>query len=170
VDLSDVKASLHGGHESFETKTVHGLEADDVLGILATHPTLVKGEKIVVGIDKDLLQIPGFHYNFNKDSLRAVQPEAATRFFFTQVLTGDTTDGFPGCPGIGPKKAAGLFGAIDPDSLSIPDYWSVVVGAYARKGLSEEHALTQARVAKICLASDYDFTNKKVIPWTPKSS
>jgi hypothetical protein len=40
-------------HEAYETFEREGLEGDDILGILATHPTLVRGEKIIVSIDKD---------------------------------------------------------------------------------------------------------------------
>ena len=40
-----------------------GLEADDVMGVLATHPTAVPGKKLVVSIDKDMMQIPGKHLN-----------------------------------------------------------------------------------------------------------
>lgn len=160
VDLSAVKLLLRGGSEDFQTKAVATLEADDVLGILATHPTLVPGEKIVVGIDKDLMQIPGRHYNPNKDISTEISHQDAELFFMTQCLTGDPTDGFPGCPGIGPKKAQRY---LNP-SRSL---WSGVVAAYLDKGLSERDAIIQAQVARICHHSDYNFQQKKVIPWSP---
>ena len=37
-----------------------------------------------------------------------------------------------------------------------------------KKGLSEEEALIQARVARILRASDYDFKARQPIPWKPK--
>jgi DNA polymerase-1 len=43
-----------------------------------------------------------------------------------------------------------------------------VVALYARYGLTEDDALVQARVARICRASDYDFKDRKVIHWTPR--
>jgi hypothetical protein len=41
------------------------------------------------------------------------------------------------------------------------------VKAYDKAGLSEEEALTQARVARICRAEDYDRKSKKVNLWEP---
>jgi DNA polymerase-1 len=42
-----------------------------------------------------------------------------------------------------------------------------VVAAFESKGLTEEDALVQARVARICRASDYDFKTKEVKLWNP---
>ena len=41
----------------------NGIEADDALGIAASHEL----GSIICSIDKDLMQIPGDHYNFVKD-------------------------------------------------------------------------------------------------------
>lgn len=138
------------------------LEADDVLGILATHKSLVNGEKIIVSIDKDLLQIPGQHYNPDKDEFREVDEASGEHLFFTQTLTGDATDNYPGCPGIGPKRAPAIIG----DDLA--SAWPRVVAAYEKAGLTEEDALVQARVARILRAKDYDFKQKEPILWTPR--
>ena len=54
--------------KEYKTYEKEGLEADDVLGILATHPDLVKGHKVIYSQDKDLLQIPGFHFDFSLNS------------------------------------------------------------------------------------------------------
>ena len=45
--------------------------------------------------------------------------------------------------------------------------WAAVIEAYAKQKLSTEVALSQAQVARICRASDFNFKTKKVIPWTP---
>lgn len=153
--------------ENYRTYIRPTLEGDDVLGILATHPKLVPGDKIIVAIDKDMKTIPGEHYNYEK-KLRFTQTERdADLFFYTQVLTGDTTDGYPGCPGIGPKKAEKLL-----ERFALGEYghwstWQVIVAAYEAAGLNEEVALQNARVARICRAADYCFDNKEVILWTP---
>lgn len=136
------------------------LEADDVLGILATHPTLVPGDKIVVSIDKDLLQVPGRVYNPRRETMEHVSVEQADYRHMMQTLTGDTVDGYTGLPGCGPKGAAKMLAAYGVQ-------WSTVVTAYEAKGLTEEDALVQARVARICRASDYDFKLKKVKLWQP---
>jgi 5'-3' exonuclease, N-terminal resolvase-like domain len=139
-----------------------GLEGDDVLGILLTHPTLVKGDKLVVSIDKDFKTIPGQHYNQKKDKHFEVTPDDADRYHIYQALIGDATDGYAGCPGVGPVAAEKLM-----DGVPTGDLWETVVKAFTKAKLGEEAALIQARVARICRATDYDFKQKKVILWTP---
>ncbi len=78
---------------------VEGMEADDALGE-AQIP-----ETCIVTIDKDLDQIPGFHYNFVRDQLYNIGLLEAHRSFYWQVLVGDRTDNVQGCPGIGKAKA-----------------------------------------------------------------
>lgn len=140
-----------------------GLEADDVMGILATHPTLIPGKKIIVSIDKDMKQIPGWLFNPDKhDKEVFVTAEEGNFFFLYQCLTGDTTDGYKGCPGIGDVKAT--------KALLEDASWDTVVKLYASKGLSEEAALVQARVARICQYQDYDYQKKEVKLWLPPVS
>lgn len=143
------------------------LEGDDIMGILATHPTIVPGEKIIVSLDKDMKQIPGKLYNPGKKTLRTITAEEGAEFFYTQVLTGDPVDVYKGCPGVGPKRAAVLLSHAWTASRCPP--WSIVVDAYAAKGLTEADALVQARVAKILQHTDYNFRKKEPILWTPPS-
>lgn len=70
---------------------VDGEEADDVLGVLG-----YAGTHVICTIDKDLNGVPGWHYNWKKKELYMVSPEDADRFFYTQLLTGDSTDNIPG--------------------------------------------------------------------------
>jgi 5'-3' exonuclease len=187
----------------YKTYVKDGLEGDDVLGILATHPLLIKGEKIVVSIDKDMATIPGLHLNDKKareqmtegqtyaDFIRTVTPEEADRFHLIQTLAGDATDGYPGCPGIGVVRAAALLdeGKVleprehvmsrgprkgekeirwEPGREGTP--WEIVVSAYASQGLSEEVALTSARVARIARGRDYSFKKGEIELWQPQRS
>jgi DNA polymerase-1 len=163
VVLTDVRGFMRTGSAEFPSKTVLTLEADDVLGVLATHPTLVKGEKVVVSSDKDLKQIPGRHYNLRSNKWSEVTEGEADHWFYTQILTGDPTDGFSGCPGIGPVKAEQCI-AFSPDHATT---WFRIVGLYQKKGLTEADALVQARVARILRHTDYDFKEKRVKLWTP---
>lgn len=88
-------------------------EADDRLGILQTAYNAygdesVYGEitgSIICSIDKDLLQVPGNHYNFVTKEHSFVTPEQGLKHFYTQLLTGDASDHIQGCPGVGPKRA-----------------------------------------------------------------
>jgi DNA polymerase-1 len=151
--LKELRMHLQTKYESFERP---GLEGDDVLGILATSPKIVRGEKVIVSIDKDLKTIPGLHYNTNKPELGVykISEEEADYWHLFQTLTGDASDGYPGCPGIGPKKAA--------DILAERPSWEVVLTTFKKAGISEEEALTQARIARIVRARDYDFERKTV--------
>lgn len=147
------------------------LEADDIVGILATSKKIVPGEKLIVSIDKDLLQIPGTHLNPDKDDGPfKVTEEEGFYHHLVQTLTGDTTDEYPGCPGIGPKKAeAILFGASPPFGTHA-EAWRAVVKAFEKTGLDEEAALIQARTARILTADLYDFKRKEPKLWEPPSS
>jgi 5'-3' exonuclease len=86
-------------------------EADDLLGIEQTKDLrmrrLIEEEPmtIICSIDKDLLQIPGHHYNFVKDVFTDVSPEEGLLFFYKQLLIGDVADNIKGVTGIGEKKA-----------------------------------------------------------------
>ena len=80
------------------------IEADDLLGIMLTNGRVEN--PILCSIDKDLLGIPGWHYNWNKDSWPTyVSQEEADHNWLVQLLTGDATDGIRGIEGIGPVKA-----------------------------------------------------------------
>jgi len=74
-------------------------EADDDIGIASDTGT------VVVSTDKDLDQIPGWHYNWVSGEVYYVKPEDAETFFWEQVISGDPTDNIPGLPGYGPVKA-----------------------------------------------------------------
>lgn len=162
VHLKALKEYLGSAYTSYARP---GLEADDVMGILHTHPDLILSETVIVSIDKDMEQIPGLLYNPKDD----FEPRRITQFeanekFYTQCLTGDPVDNYPGCPGIGPVKAKR---ALDANEGEL--YWTIIKNVYEAKGLTEEHALVQARCARILRAQDYDFKRKQPILWTPSS-
>jgi len=139
------------------------LEADDVLGILATHPTLIRGRKIIVSTDKDLKSIPAWLWNPDKDDAPSKTLEVeADRFFYTQILTGDPTDGYGGCPKVGKVKAEKLLADIPLDEM-----WGVIVAQYEKAGLGEAQALQTARVARILRHEDYDYKTRRPILWQP---
>ena len=130
------------------------LEADDAMGIYATqYPG-----NVIVSPDKDMKQIPGELYNL--DERITVSPNAGRAWHLIQCLSGDQTDGYGGVPGIGVKRAATLF---DKEGYS----WKTAVKAFTDKGLTEEDALLNARLAKILTIDDYDTTKQEVILWTP---
>jgi DNA polymerase-1 len=149
------------------------LEADDVMGILATHPDIMPGEKVIVSIDKDMKTIPGLLFVPGWSEPRRITEEEADYNHLFQTLTGDPTDGYPGCPGIGPQRAAmrldyALNGT--PPEKRLWTMWATVLRTFEQKGLNEQYALSQARVSRICRHTDYDFNTKEVKLWQPPSA
>lgn len=81
---------------------VNGMEADDAIGIDATE---LGQRSIVVGVDKDLNQIPGNHYDWVLGEQYTVSAKQGMTFFYEQLLSGDPTDNIKGLDGIGPVRA-----------------------------------------------------------------
>lgn len=105
-------------------------EADDVIGFLHTHPLCV--DTVIVTIDKDLDQIPGRHCNPDKEENYTVLPDDAETYRWCQVLSGDTTDNYPGIRGIGHVKAMKIL-----EDAAPGDYESIVRQVYTEKGHDE---------------------------------
>ena len=133
------------------------LEADDAMGIYATkHPGAT-----ICSPDKDMRQIPGNLYDMENFTL--INKDDGARWHLIQSCSGDQTDGYSGCPGIGVKKATTIF---ENKGYS----WKTVIDIFEEKGLTEEDALLNARLARILTVDDYDFKRKKPIPWTPRAN
>ena len=133
------------------------LEADDAMGIYATqHPG-----NIIVSPDKDMKQIPGKLYNL-EDTI-TITPEEGAKWHLIRTLAGDQTDGYSGVPGIGVKRAETLF---NKEGYS----WATVVKAFTDKGLTEEDALLNARLARILTIEDYETEQQEPKLWTPEAT
>lgn len=95
--------------EEWNAKVSEGQEADDALGIdqTAAYEYAFDGREptVICSIDKDLLQVPGKHYNWVRDEWLEQDYTEGMRCFFIQCLTGDRTDDIHGIQGIGIKKA-----------------------------------------------------------------
>ena len=89
------------------------------------------------------------------------QPTDGAKWHLIQALAGDNTDGYAGVPGIGVKRATALF---EEKGYS----WQTVVEAFKDKDLSEEVALTNARLARILTTEDYDHEKRKPLLWNPQ--
>ena len=138
------------------------------LGILATDPNyLPDHEKVIVSIDKDMMQIPGRVFAENKaldnssdweSAIVDVTEQAGRYKHWEQTLCGDVVDGYKGCPGIGPKTVEKLLD----ESLTEIEAWAIISAQYIKKNLSEDELLAQARVAKILTYNDYDAERNEV--------
>lgn len=82
----------------------HGIEADDQIAMDHGEGT------IICSRDKDLKQVPGWHYSWPSWKQEEQHPYYISevdslRFFYSQLLTGDSTDNILGLYGVGPKSA-----------------------------------------------------------------
>lgn len=153
--------------ETYDCYLRPDLEGDDILGILATHPRIVRGERIIVSKDKDMKTIPCNFYDMGKSAQGIVEiPEDIANYWHMfQTLTGDQADGYPGCPKVGPVKATAILETAA--DLTYEAMWPKVVEAYLKAGLEVDDALCMARIARICRAEDYDYKKKEVKLWKP---
>ena len=97
---------------------IEGMEADDALAINQTEDT------IICSRDKDLRMVAGWHYGWESGQQGEFGPYQFTKhgelhlsenrkkltggglmFFYSQLLTGDSTDNIPGLKGYGPAKS-----------------------------------------------------------------
>jgi DNA polymerase-1 len=102
--------------------------------------------------------IPGKLYR--QGELLDISLEDANRYHMMQTLTGDATDGYPGCPGVGPKTAEKLLAG--PEDT----WWGSVLQAYQKAGCTDDDALMNARMAYIL--RDENWQNGEVKLWNPK--
>lgn len=143
VHLEDIRQYLINERGA---KVSDGQEADDDLGIRQ----MQLGEQgVITSIDKDLLMIPGKHYNWVKDKKAITNEHQSMLYFFRQLLTGDATDNIPGCPTIGPQRAAkALKGIKTPE-----DMYQVVYDLYDDKMKGYAHKIVPEMVyndGKVC--------------------
>lgn len=113
---NNAKAVLKNKWESFERE---GLEADDLIAIWMTK---YPDKSICVSRDKDLLQVEGWHYQWENNKQPSFGPLLVegygkiwvdkgtlrgygSKFFLGQCIIGDPTDTIPGLPRKGPAAA-----------------------------------------------------------------
>ena len=161
--LYPLKAYLADTYRSYLKPT---LEGDDVLGILSTSTKIIPdAKKIIVSADKDMKTIPGYLFNPLHPEWGVVHytEEDADWNWMFQTLMGDQVDGYKGCKGIGQKKAEKILEGCN----SLEEMWDATIDTYLDKGMTEDDALANARVARICRNCDYSFKRKEVILWEP---
>ena len=114
--------------EEYLGVVIEPFEADDLVIALADRYI---GAFVLIGIDKDGLQLTGFHYNFVKQEWLEVLPIDAQYNLARQLLTGDSVDNITGIPKIGKVKAEKILDADEPPMLTAYNaYKQLVVGDY----------------------------------------
>lgn len=79
----------------WNSQVTDGIEADDAMAI---HQTKLE-DSVICTIDKDLLQVPGKHYNFVKEEFKTVSPKEGLLSFYWQLIMGDKVDNIFGFDG-----------------------------------------------------------------------
>lgn len=126
---------------NYDCRISNGLEADDLMAIEQTGRN---GQTIICTRDKDLRMVPGWHYGWECGKQPSFGPElvdskgwlrlnekgdvkgVGLKFFFYQMLVGDTVDNIPGCPKVGPVKAFNLLNELNTKR----EHELAVIGAY----------------------------------------
>lgn len=142
------------------------LEADDVLGILATGE--FEGRGVIVSNDKDMLTVPGRHYNPQEPepSVREVSLQEANIEHAVLALAGDASDGYKGCKGVGEKGAREALAAMQwGDSI-----WKTALAMFEKAGHDEAYAIQQFRLARVLRAGEYDPKTGALTLWTPPAA
>jgi 5'-3' exonuclease len=169
-----MKVALECIYNTCTTRCVARLEADDLIGMLVS-----SGRAIGVTVDKDLRQIPGVHWNPDKEPEPVtVSQDDADFYFYQQWMTGDTTDNIWGLWKIGPAKAKKLL------MLKPREAWdSIIMSMYQDEDWAkrpeekrpvemyrEEFALSQARCVRILRDGDYNKETGEIKLWTPNNN
>lgn len=158
--------------EVYGGEVVPWLEGDDLLGLWATEDG--REDAVVWSPDKDIASVPCTLYQGKGSDPLEVDLALADLNHLVLSLAGDTTDGYSGCPKVGAVTARReLLAEAEP-----MERWGVVVRRYLKAGLTEEIALTTARVARVLREGEYvspggspgdDFTYVTGVKlWTPQ--
>jgi DNA polymerase-1 len=102
LGLKFIREHLLANTEKYNLFMIEELEADDCMGIAGT-----SGDDSIsiYSQDKDLRTIPVRQWDFKTGKFWTPTYDQAMKWLYTQVLTGDTVDGYKGCPRIGKVKA-----------------------------------------------------------------
>lgn len=131
-----------------------GLEADDSLGINQTDDT------IICSLDKDLLMIPGKHFQWAISGKNWEKPDkfvdqtylGGMKLFYEQCIKGDTSDNIKGIAGLGEVKARNALAGIE-DELGMFNKVRELYG-------NDKEFLMNARVLWIKRSLDDDFEKR----------
>ncbi|WP_067843840.1 5'-3' exonuclease [Nocardia lijiangensis] len=167
-----------------------GLEADDVLGTLASRERT--DAVIVVSGDRDLLQLvrdepaPIVRVLYAGRGLAKAElfgpaevsakygvpvPNAGPAYADLATLRGDASDGLPGVSGIGEKSAATLisrFGSLDALVAAVDDPESdLAPGVRGKLRAAEDYLKAAAPVVRVVRDADVDLSRPDTLPTAP---
>lgn len=118
------------------------MEADDALGIYQTEGTIACHQ------DKDIDMIPGKHYNFIAGEFYEVSDPGelylegrklkggGLKWFYAQMLMGDSIDNIPGVGRYGPKTTYSILKGQNTESQFLNTIWDIYYSKFKEKALS----------------------------------
>lgn len=154
--------------EQFDAEVIEGKEADDAMAtaqfsalnpVVPPRGTVLHIQNTVICTrDKDLKMVAGWHYDWTKeDGMVWITKEEGLKFFYTQLLTGDSTDNIKGIKGIGPAKANKLL-----EGLSEPlELYEACLAAYEQSGQDSWDLLENATLLWMQTEEDTYWTPPK---------
>ena len=146
---------------AYEHKVFPNIEGDDVLGLFSE-------DYVLVSEDKDLKTVPSVHWDPKQKAYVEYSLADANRWWLTQTLTGDPTDGYKGAHRVGIKTAEKLLDRFDCET-DMQFAWIAVVATYEKAGQTEDDAIRNARLARILRPNEYNFKTNEVEIWNPQS-
>ncbi len=110
------------------------LEADDAMSI---YQDKVGGTTTICSLDKDMLQVPGKHFQWAIGTLAWSKPDTfidqteieGLRLFYEQCIKGDTSDNVKGIKGLGTAKAKKLLQGCETEQ----EMFNIVYNLYPKK-------------------------------------
>lgn len=174
---------------------VQGAEADDYLAI--EHEKDYK--TVLASIDKDLLQVEGYHYQWNHPDKGVfyISKEEAMFNFYYQMLIGDSTDNIIGCAnieggyyksgdkkgqyrtrrvGIGSEKAKELLSQCKTDYEMYATVLEQYIALYPQASTKREYKLNVKKAKKQLMENAYLLwmvreidSEGKLVMWEPPS-
>lgn len=126
----------------WDAEEIFGMEADDALGIYQREDTVACHQ------DKDIDMIPGNHYNFVTGDFYITEDPGklwfdgkklrggGLKWFYAQLLMGDSTDNIPGCKRYGPVTAHKALEKATTEEEFIDVVWQVYRKQFKKKALT----------------------------------
>lgn len=105
-ELEDKLEVINYIKDRYPSLIYNDLEADDLLSMLQDEDTFVYSN------DKDLLQIPGTHWDIKEEKFIEISKQDALTFLMEQMIVGDSTDNITGIKGSGPVAATKLLNEV----------------------------------------------------------
>lgn len=145
--------------DNFEAIESHNAESDDYVYSFSQLPEFLD-HTIICSVDKDLRQIPGIHYDYQKNKFYVISEEEARYNLAIQMIMGDAADGIPCLKGYGIKKAESII----QKGMSPYQCIRAILKEYQKNCLSPEEAKAQVRLNyKLLKLHKVNVTSEKIL-------